>query len=108
MGEMQDKVTAAIKDAAKEAGLDCVVNPQYANTGTIFFQRGFETVLSCVYDFQARNASLQFYPPGFEPRMCIGFTHEKCVHKAHLGYEDMAASVKKMLDFIKSKGQVAA
>jgi hypothetical protein len=108
MGAMQKKVMGAIKEAAKEAGLDCVVNPNWANTGTIFFQLGFDTVLSCAYDFQDRYACLQFYPSGVQPVMCCGFTHKECVHSAYIKYEDMGKRVAEMLDFIKSKGKVAA
>lgn len=108
MGEMQDKVIAAIKDASKAAGLDCVVNMNYANTGNMVFQRGFDTVLSCSFDFQPSYASLQFYPPGARPVMTIGFTDKSCLLSTHLRYEDMGEAVRKMLDFIKSKGQAAA
>lgn len=108
MGEMQTKVVDAIRTAAKEVGLDCVVNMNYANTGNIVFQRGFDTVLSCSFDFQPSYASLQFYPPGAKPIMTIGFTDKNCLLSTDLKYEDMGESVRKMLDFIKSKGQAAA
>lgn len=108
MGEMQNKVVDAIKGAAKEAGLDCVVNYDWANTGNMVFQRGFDTVLTCAFDFQPANASFQFYPPGVKPVMCIGFKHEQCVERVWLKYESMGDDVRKMLDFIKSKGQAAA
>ena len=104
MAPMQDKILKAIDDTAKEAGLECVVNFNCSNTGNIIFQKGFETVLSCVFDFQPSYASLQFYPSGVKPIMCIGFTHEKCGHSAYLKYENMSKQVEIMLDFIRSQG----
>ena len=51
---MQEKLTAEIIKVITAAGLEVTRQPQFANTGVLYAQRGFDTFLSVHYDFQDR------------------------------------------------------
>jgi len=59
---MQTKVLEALLDKGISCNLDPVMSEDGYNTGVIYFQRGWETVLKCKYDFQVHVAQLQFTP----------------------------------------------
>lgn len=72
MQSFQDKVLAQLERIARAVAddLDVVQEAQYANTGTIYVQRGFDTIVRLTYNFQSGgNHTLlingaQHGPPG--------------------------------------------
>jgi hypothetical protein len=61
---MQTKILGEIEKTVTDAGLELVRQPQYANTGDVFAQRGFDTVWQMHYSFDDGTCSLSFQGPG--------------------------------------------
>jgi len=61
MGQMQDKIITELRRIAeKDARLEFADQPQYANTGTAYIQRGFDTVAELRYGFFDTYCSITF------------------------------------------------
>lgn len=66
MTTMQDRITAELQHITEAAGLKFVRNGDWANTGHIYVQQGWETVLDARYDFQTDGCTLYFTGPAME------------------------------------------
>lgn len=108
MPTMQEKVLDAIRKRAEKAGLDFVQQASYSNTGLVFLQVGFDTVLSFAYDFQTATMSLQFYRGKDRPVMTCGFKERSCVLSVYCRFEEMAPKMKQVFDLVDGweRGQV--
>lgn len=58
MRKMQEKMLAAFEDAAVRAELEAVVQYDWGNTGHVYFQRGFDTLLDLQFAFNQETCSL--------------------------------------------------
>jgi len=102
MRTMQTKVLESICEEARRCNLDTVVNSNYSNTGVIYFQRnGWDTVLTCSYDFQTTYATLQFtsIQPPTNKNVLIDSK------KLSIKFEDMSFVMEKVMGTIKSYRQ---
>lgn len=52
MRTMQQKILTALDEQAEAHNYDLVQTRNYANTGTLYWQREWETILQVKYDFQ--------------------------------------------------------
>lgn len=71
MRSLQDKVLGALEQIAVDAGLEAVQQRDWANTGSVYAQRGFSTVAKFSYDFQKNRGLILFNdakhgPPGID------------------------------------------
>jgi hypothetical protein len=65
MGQMQDKIMAELRRITEAAGLELVVQPQYANTGTAYAQSGFDTVAEIRYAFHDTSCRITLHGSAF-------------------------------------------
>jgi hypothetical protein len=65
---MQDKLLTEIISVITAAGLDTARQPQFANTGVLYAQRGLDTFLSVRYDFQDHSCSFGLTGPAVDAR----------------------------------------
>lgn len=72
MTDIQTKITEAAQRIADNLGLDFVVKPQWSNTGTWYFQYGFDTFVAVNYNFQDSRADFVYTADNTEPVDCIG------------------------------------
>lgn len=56
---MQTKMLAAIEKVADKHEVEVVHQPQWANTGTLFLQRDWDTLLVITYQFNDTYASIR-------------------------------------------------
>lgn len=70
MKSMQDKILDVI-DAATPANLELVVQHDYSNTGYIYVQRGFDTILRLQYSFQTGYCTLHVKGEAVQASMSI-------------------------------------
>ncbi|GGS85231.1 hypothetical protein GCM10010156_49810 [Planobispora rosea] len=63
MPTMQTKILEAIEQTATAAGLDCVNNSDYANTGHLLVQSGFATLIDVDYAFMPTCARIRLTGP---------------------------------------------
>jgi len=99
---MQTKILTAIRERAEAAGLEWIDEPYCANVGVVYMMRGLESLLSFGYDFQAGDATLQFFPQGKEVVRTCGYTHRDCVLHARLRYNDLGGQMREVYQLIDS------
>lgn len=106
MTTMQDRITAELQHITEAAGLKFVNNGDWANTGHIYVQQGWETLLDARYDFQTDHCTLHCTGPAMEAwkrsawRDVPRLVHWDPVLKhmtVHAGYAD-SGEVQRQLD----------
>lgn len=77
---LQKKVMDHLEKTATEAGLDFVDQKDSGNTGCVFLQDGFKTVLSFCYHFNDTTIDIQWYPAGVVTKRSPGFLKDtRCI-----------------------------
>jgi hypothetical protein len=105
MGQMQDKIMTALRGLAEAAGLDFEDQPDVSNTGTVYVQRGFDTLAVLRYSFQQDYCTLQLSgravdAAGLADNPPAWRLEDKTLAWHHLGY-DAGTRLQEMLDLVR-------
>ncbi len=81
----QTRVLAEIEKIAKKAKVDADIEMNWANTGRIFFRRGFKTVANMSFDFQTSHGTFAVSRGERKAEY-----HTACDHRAFVDYTSEA------------------
>jgi hypothetical protein len=97
---IQKKVMDHLEKIATDCDLDFVEQPQFSNTGMVYLQRGFYTVISFSYHFSDSKVELQWYPAGVETKRSVGFADSRCILNIYSGIIDLTSAMEKCENLI--------
>lgn len=99
---VQKKVMDYLERIATDSGLDFVDNKNYSNTGVVYLQHGFKTIISFSYHFDNAFIKIQFYPSGISAQMSWGFSDDRCILSINCNPIELENNIIKMENLIKS------